>query len=75
MNGRSFQTLIELTPGVVLTASKIRQRAIQYQRTARRLELLDSGRCEREHRYQDDHRPGMALQARGSFSVMGARTA
>ena len=40
MNGRSFQTLIELTPGVVLTANNRRSiRAIQRQRTARRAQI------------------------------------
>ena len=73
MNGRSFQSLIQLTPGVVLTANNgVRHRPVQCQRTARELKLLDGGRGERKYRDQRKRNPGSGLAGTlGSTSVFG----
>ncbi len=73
LNGRSFQTLIQLTPGVVLTANNgARHRPVQYQRAARKLKLLDGGRCECKHRDQRRRTAGNGMGgALGSTSVLG----
>ncbi len=51
LNGRTFQTLIALAPGVVLTADGFRRPGpIQRERPARRRQLLHHGRSQRQLR-------------------------
>lgn len=50
LNGRSFQALIELTPGVVLATPSIFDRAVQHQRTAYQRQLLHGGWRQRQFR-------------------------
>ena len=73
LNGRSFQTLIELTPGVVVTPAALKMRTIQRQWAARGFQLLDGGRRERKHRVSSANlTPGNGLAgALGSFSALG----
>lgn len=52
LNGRSFQSLIQLTPGVVLTANNGVDTGQFSQRPARECKLLDGRRGERKHRDQ-----------------------
>ena len=74
LNGRSFQTLIQLTPGVVLTAnngSDTGQFSVNGQRA--NVKLLDGGRGERKYRDQRSRysqEAGLAGTL-GSTSVFG----
>ena len=56
LNGRSFQSLIALTPGVVFTSQNLGAGPVQCERTVHRRELFHGGWREREFCH-DNHRP------------------